>query len=168
MLLSSFTRRHWVKLGLLASLPLALYFMLAARMSWRPRILLSEKTGYIGNLVWRADSRALVVLTQSESHRDHLKLFDTVSLSALGDLDANKSLADRTRLAPNDLFTLYYGERIILPRLPKEQSLKLFRTDCGPFGAIYNGHKLIGVSRGENWSHLAKEWNHLKCACRRY
>lgn len=39
MLLSSFTRRHWVKLGLLASLPLALYFGLGARVSWQPRTL---------------------------------------------------------------------------------------------------------------------------------
>ncbi len=70
MILKSWSRGHLVKLALLIAVPLGIYWMLAAQMSWRPRTLIDlHKQASVQSLSLSPDGKRIVVFSDGRLPR---------------------------------------------------------------------------------------------------
>lgn len=154
------TKRFW-KFALLLLVPLALYFYIAERNSWRPKKI--ELGIFPRSLLFSPDSRTLVVEDASDEFRDDLVLCDVASASRKGSIEKAESecfLEKGTYLA-----AFCSSERFE----PKEQRVKIFSVKDAkevasgpqnflPVGVLADDSTLIGLISTKGTGALYR-WN---------
>lgn len=152
-------RRPWLKVALLAVLPVALYFFMAAKWSWQPRTLKIGKA--VTAMSWSADSITLVLgITEpiywKPHHYDEVQLWDVNQRLLRRSIPVHNLVDSRlaaVSLAPNNtaVAILMYAEGHFMLTLWDADTSRLLasRYGVGPLVFSTDSRQIQIYDRGE-------------------